>query len=786
MSTTPPPLTCQICKCLRSALSGSHRVASEDCKFRLFHCLCYICRQRDSSCSEQLCSFCQHMRLDHQLHCSSGPYKNPIIYLGSHENISARAQGGCQLCHMLSAVCQDISKQTSSEVLGFDLEISKAGALSFAQLTMWMIVLRDGIVSKDLSVRLNAYRSQSLADLTRNAALVQPLVQWHRVRQWYEYCHGNHNICRSVSLTAPPEAFRLIDTSERRLVKPSEPKDYVALSYVWGQCPDSSKLLALLTNISDLAKPGALRPSLVSAAINDAIEICKNLGQRYLWVDRLCIIQDDQENKQTAIATMGDIYSAAKLVLIISSTANCDEHVTGQGTPRTTLIRTYTTPALHLCSVLPTFETVADSIWASRGWTYQEAALNCHRLYVTPYQVIYSCEEGQIYEDNSSNEDHWSEIDKPRGEEMWNSIRPARLSNPRADKFFSFTLHLAEYNARNLTNSDDVYNAFAGIAAALYNDVDVLYYGLPLIDFDKALLWYAHFKPMQHAARIGKRVLLPSWSWSCMIGKISQLDTRLDGPLVQWLRADSKVRSWHVIQEPVLQEKLIIEDSSHALVHMSIAIAEGCLAASSITLPRWWETKTYEQAVGEFSARWPTSAAFYDEVRSQSRVLAGSQHALPSQDSATIAAWAQISALRVRSHISHVPGHACRVHDSWKDILNPAGEAIGMMAPATPISECRPSSSDLTYEFLGLSIGRFQHFSPAVCLGLTGKNGRLSCRNPRISYLDSEQADNGSIIIAYVMCVTRKHTTARRVSVGWIYLKCWAALPRSTEFIVLV
>jgi hypothetical protein len=73
-------------------------------------------------------------------------------------------------------------------------------------------------------------------------------------------------------------------------------KKYLSLSYTWGQTPN----LRTTTRILDeLRKPGAFASSgefasMISETIRNSFEITKCLGERYIWVDSLCIVQDDE------------------------------------------------------------------------------------------------------------------------------------------------------------------------------------------------------------------------------------------------------------------------------------------------------------------------------------------------------------------------------------------------------------------------------------------------------------------------------------------------------------
>jgi len=49
--------------------------------------------------------------------------------------------------------------------------------------------------------------------------------------------------------------------------------------------------------------------------IQDAIETTRRLGFRYIWVDALCIVQDDAEQTACEIKQMSSIYKNATAVI---------------------------------------------------------------------------------------------------------------------------------------------------------------------------------------------------------------------------------------------------------------------------------------------------------------------------------------------------------------------------------------------------------------------------------------------------------------------------------------
>lgn len=89
--------------------------------------------------------------------------------------------------------------------------------------------------------------------------------------------------------------FRLIDVINNSIIRPTpeggKPPCYVALSYPWGNAKQGQLTRDLETEAEK--DDGLCYVGPLPRTIDDAIEVTKMLGIRYLWVDRLCIVQDD-------------------------------------------------------------------------------------------------------------------------------------------------------------------------------------------------------------------------------------------------------------------------------------------------------------------------------------------------------------------------------------------------------------------------------------------------------------------------------------------------------------
>ncbi|KAK8024760.1 heterokaryon incompatibility protein-domain-containing protein [Apiospora arundinis] len=124
-----------------------------------------------------------------------------------------------------------------------------------------------------------------------------------------------------------PPGFRVIDVVNLHICQPLEAPRFVALSYMWsGGGSDEFQLLKILVEV--LETPGSLANAPLPGVITDTMALCRDMGERYLWVDRLCIVQDDAASKMIQIQAMDTIYQSATLT--IATALDCDD---GTGIP---------------------------------------------------------------------------------------------------------------------------------------------------------------------------------------------------------------------------------------------------------------------------------------------------------------------------------------------------------------------------------------------------------------------------------------------------------------------
>ncbi|KAH8586942.1 heterokaryon incompatibility, partial [Bisporella sp. PMI_857] len=165
--------------------------------------------------------------------------------------------------------------------------------------------------------------------------------------------------------------LRAIDVDEFCLVDVDAVARYVTLSYTWGK--DTMQLKLTQKNETYFRRPGSLYHNLglIPRTIQDAIHLTMKIGEKLLWVDSLCIRQDDPVDREQQIDAMGLIYNSS--ILSIQAACGDDANYGLPGVfPGTREIEQVIerVGSMLISNMLPSqSEVVLPSKWNSRAWT---------------------------------------------------------------------------------------------------------------------------------------------------------------------------------------------------------------------------------------------------------------------------------------------------------------------------------------------------------------------------------------------------------------------------------
>ncbi|KAF2831531.1 HET-domain-containing protein [Ophiobolus disseminans] len=360
----------------------------------------------------------------------------------------------------------------------------------------------------------------------------------HTIRGWLHACekqHGSRCMDRHHSSHPSTRLMRpryLIDTENGCLVESSESQRYVALSYVWGGSDESA--CTIKSNMEGLMIPERLRRGTITIprTILDAMHLVESLGERYLWVDRYCIVQDDSEAKPSQLASMGDIYAGAFFTIVAAQNLDASEGL--YGSRRTMLLEPTATKEGEIWRDLQQPGITGDQImldqsirlmrskWFSRGWTFQENYFSRRKVIFHDDTVNWECSGASWHE----TQDMSVLLSQPRGDV---DLRPqvathkssTSLNGSPWPDMIRYARLVTLFNDRDLKYPQDVFNAFAGCLHQLSSVFPGGFISsLPVMCFDAALLWQP-WKPLtrRHSKAAPERdSVLPSWTWAGWAG----------------------------------------------------------------------------------------------------------------------------------------------------------------------------------------------------------------------------------------------------------------------------
>lgn len=430
------------------------------------------------------------------------------------------------------------------------------------------------------------------ADLLIKRRMVPEQMNLQLVKHWISSCLTDHEERSPIvaDLTNFGNAvFRVIDVEDHKIVQPSSCR-YLALSYVWGDVMHIYSESAT----RDPADTTRLRINKLPRTIRDAIHLTKLLGERYLWIDWLCIDQADERDKSRLVYHMHSIYQHATVTIVAAAGNNAEAGLSGLY-PGTRKVEVSTTiqcgsKTLDLVLARPSLEALLQKcVWSTRGWTYQEHVLSPRRLFFTSTEIFYTCsrrglalnQEARKTSDSqmltgpklytlfrTRSYNDWREAYSLESEARYAdycSEAPRKLRRPgwplTADvrtswnldyirdytgenislRFLSYAISVRKYTARKLSNRSDIVFAFAGVLQEIWGSIlsedqcnMMLRHGLPPVRFGQSLIWSScnAAKFERRRSDVNGMPIFPSWSWAGWEGAVFyDITSSTDGEL---------------------------------------------------------------------------------------------------------------------------------------------------------------------------------------------------------------------------------------------------------------
>ncbi|KAG4443507.1 hypothetical protein IFR05_000980 [Cadophora sp. M221] len=419
---------------------------------------------------------------------------------------------------------------------------------------------------------------------------------FNKMRRWIDRCIEHHSSCSNDTEQFRPS--RLLDLaadtvgsnirlilSEHEIPKQrTRQNHYATLSYCWG--PPGLNATTTKENIEQRRLNISFES--LPKTVQDAVKVARDLGIRYLWVDALCIIQEDKEDWARESAVMGQIYrkSLCTLAAVIGNDCNSGLFAIREAAqiPATRILFTEGERSDQGLILHPSldhwYSSVELSTLSTRGWVMQERILAARTVFFTEEGIFWQCAKKSSSEFKENVRTNWKY--KSSHEPMSPaSERPSKpgfnelVKNWRADaqeyrfkstgtmatdklSFFSATFRgkkrrqvearpwhnlIYEFTQKNLTQPNDRLRAVEGIASEFSDSTSSIYVqnaGIWKSDMIGGMAWYRQWN--QDSKQLS---IAPSWSWASISGQVVSMYRRTEHVVniveVDWKKTASKI-----------------------------------------------------------------------------------------------------------------------------------------------------------------------------------------------------------------------------------------------------
>ncbi|KAK5449765.1 hypothetical protein LTS15_008336 [Exophiala xenobiotica] len=438
----------------------------------------------------------------------------------TRQAVTNAASLGCHLCSLLKVQAADLPPDQQTLVLAYGTKSYPAVAcgllnkhgLCDSPVTHASIV-QEAIKERELH---GAWRSTSTASRTTI----------EKARHWLEECRSQHNGCsgRGVFSTSGPNRLVVLSRSptNKLVARVCEQPDtgpeieYLTLSYSWGK----AKRLKLNRSTYDTFHEQVPIADL-PLTLKDGIDITWRLGYQAIWIDALCIVQDDDDDWKAESAKMGHIYGNSVCTIACLTGLHSDSGIYARREPLALVpcrIQTAKGEIVFFASQKDEMVARARGIRGrpqlhTRGWVVQERALSPRTLHFSSIDIFWECcSQDSMETEHSVHRDlaDYFAHGKVKSD-ISQTLRSSNGGPPWHDQWW----HLVDYyTGCDLSYSTDRWPAISGLATMFLSVSETpLMCGLWRARIMTEMLWQTSNPWDTEASRHHVNPGLPSWSW---------------------------------------------------------------------------------------------------------------------------------------------------------------------------------------------------------------------------------------------------------------------------------
>jgi hypothetical protein len=377
-------------------------------------------------------------------------------------------------------------------------------------------------------------------------------------KRWKSECLQSHDEkCQNPLKVWSTQPAWLVDVEKKCIIPGVARVPFVALTYRRGE---EIGFFVDDDILGRLQEPGSLEMSEISArlppVIHRAMHLTSVLGERYLWVDALCIVQGSYTSTEAQLNLMGAIYASALLTIVaadgdsqdaltglkdVSPPRGLDQRVVPFGDEKIIVRNTYI------------FSMEGGTPYYNRGWTYQESKLSPRKLLFNKKELHWQCQCSVWHEETTF------------GAVVDQYIDPRLAVITAGFPDLGALAHMINsYNTCQLRYDEDALPGIFGLLSlASRSFPGGFLYGLPEMFFERALGWaptwkHTNLRRREPSGRPAGGQLapalaaLPSWSWigwqgmvGMGYGEAARINSRQ-----YWIEETIPITEWHASSQP--------------------------------------------------------------------------------------------------------------------------------------------------------------------------------------------------------------------------------------------
>lgn len=404
------------------------------------------------------------------------------------------------------------------------------------------------------------------------------------LRSWLSKCCERHDACSGPN--AVPLPTRVISVGSGTTIPRlyihdgAEKGSYAALSHCWGGDVPLQTRSQIDLERFQLGIPEEMLPP----TFRDAVFVCRELQIPFLWIDSLCIIQDDKDDWSQESSHMGSYYAGAALTIAADHAYNSSEGCFKERSPcvwkssRIDKRRFGLSADIHVRNmpvIIPDqlghfFRKYDPASRPSRprhphplslrAWAMQEWFLSRRIVHFTADEMVWECYEEVFCECTIDQDpDHHRTAPKIPLQDFLHNV-PA--------VYEEWTKIIKKFSMRQITYEEDRLPAVSGVADVFSKVTKDTYVCGVWKNCPLSLVWTAHVDPSRRFRQTD--FYAPSWSWASIEGPIDVYDVDRNsshGNFAEVLEIDWKPASKNVfglakrarlkIQGPVFSGKYL-------------------------------------------------------------------------------------------------------------------------------------------------------------------------------------------------------------------------------------